>query len=318
MTTALRSQQLVLLSGLANPALAASVARAFGIPLGTCLNRQFPDGERHIELYDSVRGDDVFLVQPTSPPVADHFVELLLLADACRRAGAGRLTAVMPYYGYARHDRRATGREPIGARLLADVLATAGIDRVVAVDLHTPATEAFFSVPVEHVSAVDLLAHGLGPIPDNAVIVAPDLGAVRLAERYSSLLARQMATILKTRLGPESVEVRQLVGDVRGKTPIIVDDMISTGHTVAAAVRALLAAGCEPDITVVVSHGLFVGAIDRVLAGSPIGQIVTTDTVPPRADLPLPVKVVSVAPLIVDVIGRLHRSESLNEILVHR
>jgi ribose-phosphate pyrophosphokinase len=318
MVTALRSQQLVLLTGSANPALAASVARAFGMPLAACLNRQFPDGERHLELHDSVRGCDVFIIQPTSPPVADHLVELLLLADACRRAGAGRVTAVMPYYGYARHDRRATGREPIGARLIADVLAAAGIDRVVAVDLHTPATEAFFSVPVEHVSAVDLLANGLGRVPENAVVVAPDLGAVRLAERYASLLQRPMATILKTRLGPEAVEVRQLVGDVVGRMPIIVDDMISTGHTVAAAVRALLAANCEPDVTVVVSHGLFVGEIDRVLAGSPIGRIVTTDTIPPRTDLPLPVRVVSVAPIVVDVIGRLHRSESLNEILVHQ
>ena len=318
MVTALRSEQLVLLTGSANPVLTASVARAFGIPVGTCHNWQFPDGERHIELHETVRGADVFLVQPTSPPVAEHFVELLLLADACRRAGAGRLTAVIPYYGYARHDRRATGREPIGARLLADVLTAASLDRVVAVDLHTPATEAFFSVPVEHVSAVDLLAQGLGRVAENAVIVAPDLGAVRLAERYAALLERPLATILKARLGPEAVEVRQLVGDVGGKTPIIVDDMISTGHTVAAAVRALLAAGCEPDLTVVVTHGLFVGSIDRVLAGSPIGRIVTTDTVPPRVDLPLPVKVVSVAPLLVDVIGRLHRSASLNEILVHQ
>jgi ribose-phosphate pyrophosphokinase len=319
MTTALRSEQLVLLTGSANPTLAASVARAFGISIGSCLNHQFPDGERHLELHDTVRDCDVFLLQPTAPPVAEHLVELLLLADACRRAGAGRLTAVMPYFGYARHDRRATGREPVAARLVADLLVTAGIERVVAVDLHTPATEAFFSVPVEHVSAVDLLAKGLGVVPDNAVIVAPDLGAARLAERFASLLARPLATILKTRLGGEAVHVRQLVGDVRGRTPIIVDDMISTGHTVAAAVRALLAAECAPDLTVVVTHGLFVGAIDQVIGSLPIARLVTTDTVRQRVDeLPLPVKVVSVAPLLVDVIGRLHRSVSLNEILVHQ
>jgi len=294
------------------------VARAFGIPLGSCVNRQFPDGERHLELQDSVRDCDVYLIQPTSPPVADHLVELLLFADACRRAGAGRLTAVMPYYGYGRHDRRTKGREPIGARLVADVLRAAGIERVVAVDLHTPSTEAVFPVPVEHVTAIDLLAGGLGRIPDNAVVVAPDLGAVRLADRVSRLIGMPMATLLKTRLGADAVEVRQLIGDVHGRAPIIVDDMISTGHTVAAAVRALLAAGCSPDVTVAVTHGLFMGEIERVLGDVPIGQIVTTDTVPQRPDLPLPVSVVSVAPLIVDVIGRLHRSESLNEILVHR
>jgi ribose-phosphate pyrophosphokinase len=307
-----------LFTGSANPTLAASVARAFGIPLGSCVNRLFPDGERHLELQDSVRDCDVYLIQSTSPPVADHLVELLLFADACRRAGAGRLTAVMPYFGYGRHDRRTKGREPIGARLVADVLKAAGIERVVAVDLHTPSTEAVFSVPVEHVTAIELLAGGLGRIPDNAVIVAPDLGAVRLADRVSTRVGRPMATLLKTRLGPEAVEVRQLVGDVRDRVPIIVDDMISTGHTIAAAVRTLLAAGCAPDLTIAVTHGLFVGEIERVLGDVPIGQIVTTDTVPQRLDLPLPVSVVSVAPLIVDVIGRLHRSESLNEILVHR
>jgi ribose-phosphate pyrophosphokinase len=310
--------KLSIFAGSGNPTLAASVARAFGVPLGACLNRLYPDGERHLELHDSVRDEDVFLVQPTSPPVADHLFELLLFADACRRAGAGRLTAVMLYFGYARHDRRATGREPIGARLVADLLDAAGVERVVAVDLHTPATEGLFAMPVEHVSAVDLLARGLGRVPENAVIVAPDLGAVRLAERYSALLERPMATILKTRLSGESVQVRELVGEVRGRAPIVVDDMISTGHTVAAAVRALLAAGCAPDLTVVVTHGVFVGSIGHVLGDLPVGRLFTTDTVPSRADLPLPVTTVSVAPLIVDVIGRLHRSESLDEILVHR
>ena len=308
---------LSLFAGSGNPVLAASVARAFGVPLGACLTRVFPDGERHLEIHDSVRDRDVFAIQPTSPPVADHLLELLLFADACRRAGADRLTAVVPYFGYARHDRRATGREPIAARLVADLMATAGIGRIVAVDLHTPATEGVFPMPVEHVSAVDLIAAGLGRPPDNAVIVAPDLGAVGLAERYSALLTLPMASIHKTRTGPEAVQVRELVGNVRGRAPIIVDDMISTGHTIAAAVRALLAAGCLPEITVVVTHGLFVGASAQVLGGLPIGRLITTDTVPQRPDLPLPVTVVTVAPLLADVIGRLHRSESLNEILVH-
>lgn len=309
---------LTLLAGSANPALAALIARAVGTPLGACLTQQFPDGERHVEVRESVRDHEVFIIQPTSPPVADHLLELLLLADACRRAGAGRLTAVVPYYGYARQDRRAAGREPIGARLIADVLATSGIGRMVVADLHTPASEAFFSMPVEHVSCVRLLAKALGKVSADAVVVAPDLGAVRLAEQYSRLLDRPMASLHKARLGPEAVQVRQLVGDVHGRAPIIVDDMISTGHTVAAAVRALLAAGCTPDITVVVTHGLFTGSIEGVLRDLPIGRLVTTDTVPQRMDLPLPITVASIAPLLADVIGHLHRSESLNEILVHR
>lgn len=309
---------LTLLTGSSNAALASSIASALGTRLGACLTQPFPDGELYVELRESVRDHDVFIVQPTSLPVADHLLELLLLADAARRAGAGRLTAVIPYYGYARQDRRANGREPIGARLIADLLGTGGIGRVVVADLHAAANEALFPMPVEHVSAVPLLAQALQPAAATAVIVAPDLGAVRLAEQYSRLLDRPMASIHKARLGPESVAVRQLIGDVRDRTPIIVDDMVSTGHTVAAAVRALLAAGCTPDITVAITHGLFASGIEEVLAGLPIGRIVTTDTVAQHADLPLPITVASVAPLLAEAIGHLHRGESLSSVLVHR
>ena len=310
---------LKLFAGSANPGLAEAVARGLGTPLGACVSERFPDGELHLEIKESVRGDDVYLMQPTCPPVADHLLELLLLADACRRAGAGVLTAIVPYYGYARQDRRAKGREPIGARLIADLVEASGIERVVLIDLHTPASEAFFSVPVEHLSAVHLLADAVRPaITADAIVVAPDLGAVRLAEAYAGLLNLPVATVHKVRLGPEAVQVREIVGDVRGRAPLIVDDMISTGHTIAVAVRALLAAGCRPDVTVVVSHGLFVGPIERVLRDLPVGRVVTTDTVPPRIDLPLPVNVATVAPLLVEAIRRLHRDESLSELAVHR
>jgi ribose-phosphate pyrophosphokinase len=309
---------LTLFTGSAHATLANAVARDIGVPLGACLRERFPDGEERVEIRESVRDHDVFLIQPTCPPVADHLLELLLLADACRRAGAGRLTAVVPYFGYARQDRRAAGREPVGARLVADLLGAGRIDRIVLLDLHTPAAEAFFSIPVEQLSAVALLAASVRPLAAKAVVVAPDLGAVRLADQYARLLERPMATIQKIRTGPEAVAVREIAGAVRGRVALIVDDMISTGHTVAVAVRALLAAGCEPDITVAVSHGLFVGGAEQVLADLPIGRIVTTDSVPPRADLPLPIEVVGIAPLLVEAIRRLHRSESLGEIVVHR
>jgi ribose-phosphate pyrophosphokinase len=310
---------LKLFAGSANPVLAEVVARGLGTPLGACATERFPDGELRLEIKESVRGDDVYLIQPTCPPVADHLLDLLLLADACRRAGADVLTAVMPYYGYARQDRRAKGREPIGARLIADLVQVSGIQRVVLVDLHTPASEAFFGVPVEHLSAVPLLANAVRPlISADAIVVAPDLGAVRLAEGYAGLLGLPQATVYKIRQGPEAVQVREIVGDVRGRAPVIVDDMISTGHTVAVAVRALLAAGSKPDVTVVISHGLFVGPIERVLRDLPIGRLVTTDTVPPHVDLPLPVEVATVAPLLVEAIRRLHRDESLSELVVHR
>lgn len=310
---------LKLFAGSANPRLAEAVARGLGTPLGACAHERFPDGELQLEIKESVRGDDVYLIQPTCPPVADHLLELLLLADACRRAGAGVLTAVVPYYGYARQDRRAKGREPIGARLIADLVEASGIKRIILVDLHTPAAEAFFSLPVEHLSAVHLLATTVRPsISTDAIVVAPDLGAVRLAEAYAGLLGLPQATVHKIRQGPEAVQAREIVGDVRDRAPLIVDDMISTGHTIAVAVRALLAAGCKPDVTVVVTHGLFVGPIERVLRDLPIGRVVTTDSVPPRVDLPLPIEVATVAPLLVEAIRRLHRDESLSELVVHR
>jgi len=174
---------LTLFAGSANFSLAEAIAEKLGLRLGSVLVQHFPDGELHIEIQETVRGHDVYLVQSTSPPVAPHLLELLLLADACHRAGATRLTAVMPYFGYARQDRRASGREPVGARLIADLLQASGLQRVIAVDLHTTSLEGFFPIPVEHLSAVSLLAEAVRPrVPARAVIVTPDLGAVKLAE----------------------------------------------------------------------------------------------------------------------------------------
>jgi len=309
---------LTLVAGSGNPDLAHAVAVEIGTRPALYLMEAFPDGELHIDIHESVRGHDVFLVQPTGPPVADHLMELMLLADACRRAGADRLTAVLPYYGYGRQDRRAAGREPVGARLVADLIGAAGVSRVVAVDLHTPALEACFTMPFEHVTAVPLLAKSLGTLPEDAVIVAPDLGAARLAEQFSKRLGRPMATMHKERTGSGTVRVLDVVGRVEARRPIIVDDMISTGGTVAAAVRALLAAGCTPDITVVVSHGLLVGDAEATLESLPIGRLVTTDSLPLRDDLVLPVEVVSLAPLLAGVIGRLHRDESLSTLEAFR
>jgi ribose-phosphate pyrophosphokinase len=309
---------MTLLSGSANPALAAAVAARLGTPLAARILERFPDGELHVELRESVRGQQVFLFQPTSSPVEAHLFEMLLLADACRRAGARRRVAVMSYFGYARQDRRAKGRDPIGARLVCDMLAAGGIDGAVVLDLHSPAAEGFFPVPAEHLSAVPLLAAAIREhVGDRAVVVAPDLGAVKLANRYSTLLGCPVATIYKTRLSGHEVKVQQVVGDVRDRTPFIVDDMISTGGTVAAAVRALIAAGCRPDLTVVATHGVFTDRAAETLRALPIGRLVTTDSVTPRADLALPVEIVSVAPLLADVIGRLDRDESLGELVSH-
>jgi len=310
---------MILLTGSANPVLAGEVAQRLGTPLAACVLDRFPDGELHVELRESVRGKRVFLIQSTNAPVEQHLFELLLLADACRRAGARERIAVIPYFGYARQDRRAVGRDPIGARVVADVLASAGLGGLVLLDLHSPAAEGFFAMPAEHLSAVPLLAGRIrADAGERAVIVAPDLGAVKLANRYSGLLGCPVATVYKTRLSGREVKVQQIVGDVRDRTPFIVDDMISTGGTVAAAVRALTAAGCRPDVTVVATHGVFTDQAADTLRELPIGRIVITDSVARRQDLALPVEVVTIAPLLAEVVARLDRDESLGDLVSHR
>ena len=313
-----------LVTGSANPALAKAVAERRGWQLGVVSLHRFPDGELYVAVRDSVRGHDVYLLQPTAPPVETHFLELLLLADACRRAGAARVTAVIPYFGYARQDRRAGGREPVGARVMADLLQAVTLHRIVALDLHSPALEGFFGIPLEHVTAVPFLAEAVAPTLDNGrrIVVAPDLGAARLADRYARALDLPVAQVHKTRITGEDVEVRGITGNVAGYTPIVVDDMISTGATVLAAIEALQEAGCRPAFTVVVTHALLVGnAVKQLsaLRGAGLERLIVTDSVCTHqaGAGALPLQVVSVAPLLADTIARLHDDRSLADLLVH-
>ena len=309
---------LIVFAGSANVSLAAAVAAQLEVPLGSRLVHRFPDGELHVELQESVRGHDVYVLQSTSPPVEAHLLELWFLADACRRAGAAHLTAIVPYFGYARQDRRASGREAVGARLIADLFAASGLQRLVAVDLHSAALEGFFAIPVEHLSAVSLLAEAVRPlVAPNTVVVAPDLGAVKLAERYARSLHRPMAIVDKERLSGEEVRVRRVVGRVEGCPVLVADDMISTGGTVQAAIQALLAAGCAADVTVAASHGLFVGPVVERLRTLPVRRLLATDSVAAPAHLPFPVHGVSLAPLLAEAIRRLHGQQSLGDLLLH-
>ena len=304
---------LKILTGSANPALAESISGKLGLQLTQRILERFPDGELHIELQESVRGHDIYLVQPTCPPVDEHLLELLLLADACRRAGAIHLTAVMPYFGYARQDRRAHGREPLSVRLIADLLATSGIQRLVAVDLHSQGVESAFAIPVEHVSAVAILAEAVrSSVPRNAVIVSPDLGAVKMAERYAKLLDLPVAIIHKTRTSGAEVSIQRIVGDVRDKQVLVVDDMISTGGTIEKAIKALLEAGClSSGIKVAASHGLLVGPAAERLGKLPIERIYISDSVPGPEQFPVPIQVSSLEWLLGETIQRLHASESI-------
>jgi ribose-phosphate pyrophosphokinase len=306
-----------ILIGSSNYALAEEVAKKLGVELAPRILERFPDGELNIEIQQSVRGCDVYLIETTCPPVDEHFFELFLMADACRRAGATHLTAVIPYFGYARQDRRAHGREPVSLRLLADLIAASGLQRVVVVDFHSPAVESAFAIPVEHVSAVSLLADAVRPsVHKDAVVVSPDLGAVKMAEHYARLLGLSVAIVHKTRISGAEVTVQRISGNVRDREIVVVDDMITTGATIEKAVKALLDAGCSSSgIKVVASHGLFVGKAAERLAQLPIKTVYVSDSVPRPEQFPLPLQVSSLAPLLAETIQRLYRLESLGDFL---
>jgi ribose-phosphate pyrophosphokinase len=297
--------RLTLFAGRGNYPLALAVAARLGLAPGLCLLEYFPDGEIQVEIQQDVQGHDIYLIQPTSPPVADHLLELLLLADACLRAGASRLTGVVPYFGYARQDRRAHGREPVGARLLADLLSSR-LQRLITVDLHTAAIEGFFAMPVEHLSAVPLLAEALrAERAAEQIIVAPDLGAAKLAQQYAAYLDLPVAYLHKVRHSGSEVSVRSVIGEVRGCSSILVDDMISTGGTMISAMEALLDQGCRPEITLAASHALLVGPAGARLRALPVRKILATDSVPPAAG-ELPMEIVSLAQMLSETIVRLH------------
>lgn len=296
----------VLLSGSGHPTLAGELASALGTSLGAVVCERFPDGELAIEVNCEVRGESVYVVQPLNAPVGERLLELALLADACRRSGAARVTAVIPYLGYARQDRRELGREPLGARVMAELLAAGRIDRLVCLDLHSRAIEGCFPQPVEHASALTALVEHLKPkLPADAVVVSPDLGAVKRAELFARPLGLHVAVVHKQRLSGAEVQAHGIVGDVRGKHCIVVDDIISTGGTIAAAVNAILEGGALPSVSVVAAHGLFVGPAAQRLSALPLARVVVSDSVPPMSTMPFPVERVSCAPVLASVVRRL-------------
>ena len=310
----------LIVAGSANPALARAVAAGLGVEPTSAEVDRFPDGELRPAVGD-VRGGDVYVVQPTSPPVNEHLVELLLLLDACRRAGAARITAVVPYFGYARQDRRSRPGQAIGARVAADAIAAAGAARLLVVDAHPAGFESMCPIPVETLSALRVLADALdagaaGP----RVVVAPDLGAVKLAERLAPRLGLRVVVVRKSRVSGSRVAAEELIGEVEGCEAIIVDDMITTGGTIMAAARLLVARGARPRPLVAATHGLLVGpALDR-LGRLGVSRLLVTDTVPvgapgtaPPGTAPTP-EVCSVAPLLAEAVGRLHREEPLDDL----
>jgi ribose-phosphate pyrophosphokinase len=296
----------VLLAGTSHLQLASSLSAELGLPLSPCAITRFPDGELDISLEADVRGKEVFVVQSLHAPAGEHLLELALITDACQRAGATSVTAVIPYLGYARHDRRVSGREPLGARVVAELLAAGRVDRVVCLDLHSRAVEGCFPRPVEHADAVPLLIeHVRERIQAPAVVVSPDLGAVKRAESFARPLGLPVAVVHKQRLSGSEVKAETVVGEVAGKHVVVVDDMISTGGTLAAAVQTVIAHGAKSPVTVVASHGLFVGPALERLAALPLARVVVTDSVPAVPDVGFPLERVGSAKAIAAVIRRL-------------
>lgn len=308
--------ELKIFSGTANPGLAESVAKSLELPLSKLKSHHFPDGEINVEIEENIRGQGIYLIQSTSPPIADNLLEILLIIDAVRRSGAEKITAVIPYFGYARQDRRVTGIEPIGARVIAGMLGSTALARIIAVDLHNPAVEGFFKVSLENISATSLLAEtarkaGAG------VVVSPDLGAVKLAEHFAALLKLPVAIVHKGRISSTEVKVHAVVGEVQSKRPLIVDDIISTGGTIEAAAKAILEAGCLPEISVAATHGLLVGPARERLRNLPVKHLFLTNSISRQPENDLQVEEVDLGPLLAEVTRRLHHQESIVDLLVH-
>jgi ribose-phosphate pyrophosphokinase len=304
----------ILFAGSGNPALAQAVADALGVQPGECKVERFPDGETSVQVLESVRGKDVYLLQPTCPPVNDNTMELLVFADACRRAAAGRIHAVVPYFGYSRSDKRHGRREPITASLVSLLMRAAGIDHVVTLDLHTVQIEGFFPGPFDTLTAVPTLCAALKPeLPAAATVVSPDAGRVKLATEYAARLDLPLAVLHKRRESGTSTHVTHLVGEVEGRTCVIIDDMISTGGTLVESVQALREAGAA-GFRVVATHALLMrNALER-LADAGVERVFVTDTVPPREDPRGILRVVSIAPLLSSALRHLVQDESLEEL----
>ena len=310
-------RRLELVTGRAHPELAEEIASCLGVTLSETNIRRFADGEIHCRFDASMRGADMFIVQTHAGPVNDSIFEQLIMIDAAKRASAHRITAVCPYYGYSRQDRKATGREPITAKLVADLLSGAGVDRVVSVDLHSGQIQGFFDVPVDHLTAAPVLLDYLRDNgPDDFVVIAPDAGRVKVAERYSQLLETDLALVHKRRprRSINEVEAMDVVGNVKGRPCVIIDDMIDTAGTVCAAAYRLLEAGAT-DVWAMATHALLSDPALHRLSESPISRVVVTNTLPQPVYRRIPkIEVISVAKIIADALGAVFEDTSVSEI----
>jgi ribose-phosphate pyrophosphokinase len=310
--------ELKIFSGRAHPALAQEICEYLGIPLGELTLYNFSDGENYCQIDENVRGADVFVVQPTSSPVNDHVMELLILLDALRRSSAARITAVMPYFGYARQDKKDKPRVPIAAKLMADLLTASGADRILTMDLHSAQIQGFFNIPVDHLFAAPVLLDAIRDMKlDDLVIVSPDVGGVARARAIAKRLGAALAIIDKRRTGKNETEVLNVIGDVEERNVLILDDIIDTAGTLIQAEEALRAEGARKTFAAAVHPVLSGPALERIQA-SGIETLVVTNTIPLDAALARCPKIrsLTIAPLLGEAIQRIHQGTSVSSLFV--
>jgi len=304
-------------AGNGNPELARKICACLEIPLGNAHVGRFPDGEIDLKLNEDVRGRDIFIVQPTCPPVNDHLMELLVMTDAARRSSAWRITAVIPYYGYARKDRKEEGRVPITAKLVANMLVGAGVDRVLALDLHATQIQGFFDIPMDHLFSLPVLSDYFRSlnIPD-LVVAAPDVGGIRVARALASRLGADLAILDKRRVSADQTETGFVIGQVKGHNVLLVDDMITTAGSISTAAQMLKNKGVR-DIYVAAAHGVLCGPAAERLAASPISEIAVTDSIPlndKARTLGERIRVLSVSRLLAEAMRRIHMNQSVSSL----
>jgi len=308
-----------LISGTANPELAQKISEYLATPLVQTKITRFSDGEIFVEIKENVRGADVFIIQPTCPPVNENLVELLIMIDAARRASARRITAVIPYYGYARQDRKTAPRTPITAKLVANVIVVAGARRVLTMDLHAGQIQGFFDIPVDHLYAMPVFLEYLKDKfrGEEIVIVSPDAGGVERAREYAKRLNATMAIVDKRRPRPNESEVMNIIGDVKDKIAVIIDDMIDTAGTICKAASAIMERGAK-EVYAVATHPVLSGPAVERLAQSPIKEVVVSDTIPLREEAQRvdKIKVLSVSKLLGEAIRRIHTDDSISSLFI--
>ena len=308
-------KKLKIFTGNANPALAKEICDYLGLPLGEAFVGRFNNGEVQIMIDESVRGKDVFIIQPTSYPVNDNLMELMVMADALKRASARHITAVVPYYGYARQDRKTRGREPITAKLVANLMQTSGITRLVTVDLHAGQIQGFFDVPVDHLYGASILAKYINEKNlEDAIVVSPDLGGVTRARDLADRIGAPIAIIEKKRPEPGVAKVMNLIGDVKGKNCIIVDDIVDTAGSLVEGAKALEEFGAK-SVTAAVTHAVLTDPASERIANSNIKELIVTDTIPLPENCKLEnITQLSVAPLLGEAIMRIFHEVSVSNL----